>query len=330
MTSRRQFIAASTAGATLLATGLPGIARASTPEQLTRFVVGFAPGGGTDTIARMLADTIRDDFPKGLLVENKPGASSRMAVTVVKDAPADGSTMLVTPDFALTVYPHSFRKLDYDPLEDLAPVATVALAGLALCVGPAVPESVTNPVEFLDWCKANPKQAMFGSPGSGSSFHFAGLLLGEAHGVELMHIGYKGGAPALQDVMGGQIPANICAVGEAFVFAQAGKLRIIGTFGTERDEFAPEAPTMVESGFKEVVAYAWVGVLAPAKTPAAVIERTAAVINKATSGGLLTDRLAKYSMKPLTRTPEQFGKMIADDLARWGPVVKASGFTADD
>jgi tripartite-type tricarboxylate transporter receptor subunit TctC len=334
MTSRRQFIAAGSAGAALVASGLPVIARATAPvpvpEQLTRFVVGFAPGGGTDTIARMLADSVRDAFPKGLLVENKPGASSRMAVKIVKDAPADGSMMLVTPDFALTVYPHSFRDLGYDPLKDLVPVATVALAGLALCVGPAVPESVKTPVEFLDWCKANPKQANFGSPGSGSSFHFAGLLLGEAHGVKLTHIGYKGGAPALQDVMGGQIAANVCAVGEAFTFAQAGKLRIIGTFGTERDEFAPEAPTMVESGFKDVVAYAWVGVLAPAKTPAAVVARTASVINEATASGVLTERLAKYSMRPLTRTSEEFGKMIAEDIARWEPVVKASGFTADD
>jgi tripartite-type tricarboxylate transporter receptor subunit TctC len=330
MISRRQFVAASAAGSVLSLARAPVFAQAPVTTKLARFVVGFAPGGGTDTIARMLAESVRPSFPGGLMVENKPGASSRLAVKAVQVAAPDGLTMLVTPDFALTVYPHSFRNLGYDPLKDFVPVATVALAGLALCAGPAVPESVTNPAQFIDWCKANPKQAIFGSPGAGSSFHFAGLLLGNARGVDLVHIGYKGGAPALQDVMGGQIAANVCAVGEALPYLESGKLRVLGTFGTERDEFVPDAPTMVESGFKDVVAEAWVGVLMPAHTPANVVAKTEAAINQATSSGVLTDRLAKYGMKPLTRSSAAFGEMIGNDIQRWGPVVKASGFTADD
>lgn len=327
---RRNFLNLGAAGAMLPLLGTPGLARAVVTAKQCRFVVGFAPGGGTDTIARMVAQTVAADFPGGLIVENKPGAASRMAVETVKSADPDGTTMLVTPDFSLTVYPHSFKRLSYDPLKDLVPVAPVALAGIALCVGPLVPASVKNPVEYLDWCKANPKLASFGSPGAGSSFHFAGLMLGKAHGVELTHIGYKGGAPALQDVVGGQIPANVCAVGEALQFMKAGRLRVIGTFGTERDRFAPDAPTMVESGFKDVVAQAWVGVLAPAKTPADVVARTAAALNKATSGNALTERLAGYGMRPLTMTPAQFDAVLRSDIERWRPVVKASGFTADE
>lgn len=325
----RQFFSLG-AAALLPVMGLPGLARATITNKSSRFIVGFAPGGGTDVIARMVADAIRPEYSGGLIVENKPGAASRIAVETVKASVADGSTLLVTPDFALTVYPHSFKKLSYDPLNDLVPVAPICIAGLALCVGPAVPASVKTPEDYLQWCKANPKMAVFGSPGAGSSFHFAGLMLGKARGMDLTHVGYKGGAPALQDVVGGQIPAVVTSVGEAMPFIKGGRLRALATFGAARDRFAPEAPTLAESGFKDVVAEAWVGVLAPAKTPAEIIEKTATALNKATSGDALTERLAGYSMRPLTMTPSQFSAMLRSDLDRWGPVVKASGFTADE
>lgn len=330
MSTRRQFIGASMAGS--IAAIVPGAAAwaQAAGAKGARFVVGFAPGGGTDTIARMVADSVRAAYPEGLIVENKPGASSRIAVDFVKAAAPDGQTMLITPDFALTVYPHSFRKLSYDPLKDLIPVATVALAGIALCAGPSVPESVKNASDYIEWCRADPKRATFGSPGAGSSFHFAGIMMGRAKGVEMQHVGYKGGAPALQDVMGGQIPVNVCAVGEAIPFLQSGRLRVLGTFGTKRDPFAPEAPTMVESGFKDVVAEAWIGALMPAKTPQEVVAKAAAALNQATASGVLTERLGKYGMKPLTNTPEQFALLLKADIERWGPVVKASGFTAED
>ncbi|MFT3804929.1 MAG: tripartite tricarboxylate transporter substrate-binding protein [Burkholderiaceae bacterium] len=327
---RRRFLGLSASGG-LAALGLsPRLSSAAVTTRPSRFVVGFAPGGGTDTIARMVADAVGSQYPGGLIVENKPGAASRIAVETVKAADADGSTLLVTPDFALTVYPHSFAKLGYDPLKDLVAVAPVALAGIALCAGPMVPATVRTPVDYLDWVKANPAMSSFGSPGAGSSFHFAGLMLGKARGIELNHIAYKGGAPALQDVIGGQIPANVCAIGEALQFIKAGNLRALGTFGTERDRFAPETPTMVESGFKDVVAQAWIAVFAPAKTPADVVARTAAALNAATSGGALTDRLAGYGMRPLTMSSGELAAMLRGDLDRWGPVVKASGFKAQD
>jgi tripartite-type tricarboxylate transporter receptor subunit TctC len=326
---RRQFIHVS-AAALFPLIGMPSLARATITSKQSRFIVGFAPGGGTDVIARMVVDAMRPEYPGGLIVENKPGAASRIAVETVKASIPDGSTLLVTPDFALTVYPHSFQRLSYDPLKDLVPVAPVCIAGMALCVGPAVPASVKTPEDYLEWCKANPKTAVFGSPGAGSSFHFAGLMLGKARGIDLTHVGYKGGAPALQDVVGGQIPAVVTSVGEAMPFIKAGRLRVLATFGAERDRFAPGAPTMIESGFKDVVAEAWVGLLAPAKTPAEVVAKTAAALNKATSGNALTERLAAYSMRPLTLDSSQFGTLLRSDLDRWGPVVKASGFTADE
>lgn len=327
---RRQFLNMGAVSALLPLAAAPGLARAVVTSKPSRFIVGFAPGGGTDTIARMVADALRPDYPGGLIVENKPGAASRIAVETVKTSEPDGSTLLVTPDFSLTVYPHSFRKLSYDPLKDFVPVAPICIAGIALCVGSMVPASVKTPGDYLDWCKANPKMAAFGSPGAGSSFHFAGLMLGKARGVELTHVGYKGGAPALNDVVGGQIPAVVTSVGEAMPFIKAGRLRALATFGAERDRFAPEAPTMIESGFKDVVAQAWVGVLAPAKTPDDVVNRTMVALNRAAAGAELAERLAGYSMRPLVMNSSQFDAMLRSDIERWGPVVEASGFTADE
>ena len=327
---RRQFISISAAGALLPIAGTYSQAHATVITKPSRLVVGFTAGGGTDTIARMVADALRPDYPGGMIVENKPGAASRIAVETVKASEPDGSTLLVTPDFPLTVYPHSFPKLSYDPLKDLVPVAPICIAGMALCVGPAVPASVKTAAEFMDWCKANPKQAVFGSPGPGSSFHFAGLMLGKVRGVDMTHIGYKGGAPALQDVVGGQIPSVVTSVGEASPFVKAGRLRILATFGAERDRFAPDAPTMVESGFKDVTAQAWVGVLAPAKTPADVVNRTMLAVNRAVASSALAERLAGYSMRPLMMNTTQFDAMLRSDIDRWGPVVKASGFKAED
>lgn len=326
---RRQFLNMGASGALLSVLGAP-TAHAAATNKPSKLVVGFAAGGGIDTIARMLVETIRSEYPGGLIVENKPGAASRMAVETVKAAEPDGSTLLITPDFTLTLYPHSFKKLSYDPLKDLVAVAPVAVANIALVAGPLLPAAIKTPGEYLAWCMANPKLASFGSPGAGSSFHFAGLMLGKAREAELTHIGYKGGAPALQDVVGGQIPTAVCTVGEALQFVKAGRLRILGTFGSERDRFVPDAPTMVESGFRDVVAQAWVGILAPARTPTDMVTRTAAVLNKATSGNALTERLAGYGMRPLTMTPTQFEAMVQADIERWGPVVRASGFTADE
>ena len=327
---RRQFISMSAAGALLPIAGVHSLSHATVVTKPSRLVVGFTAGGGTDTIARMVADALRPDYPGGLIVENKPGAASRIAVEKVKASEPDGSTLLVTPDFSLTVYPHSFPKLSYDPLKDLVAVAPICIAGMALCVGPAVPATVKTAGEFLDWCKANPKLASFGSPGAGSSFHFAGLMLGKARGVDLTHIAYKGGAPALQDVVGGQISSVVTSIGEASPFVKAGRLRILATFGAERDRFAPDAPTMVESGFKDVVAQAWVGVLAPARTPPDVVQRTMLAVNKAVATPALTEKLAGYSMRPLTMNSAQFDAMLRSDIDRWGPVVKASGFKAED
>lgn len=307
-----------------------GRVSAAVTDRQTRFMVGFVPGGGTDTIARAVAEALRADYPGGIIVENRAGAASRVAVDVVKTAPPDGATLLMTPDFSMTVYPHSFRKLSYDPRTDLVAIAPVGVASIVLCAGPMVPAQVRTAAEYLDLCKSDPKMAVFGSPGAGSSFHFAGLMLGKARGVKLTHIGYKGGAASLQDVVSGQIPANVCAAGEALPFLKAGRLRVLGTFGSERDSFIPDVSTMAEQGIPDVSAQVWVGVFAPIKTSPEMVQRTAEALNHVTSGNALTERLQAVGMRPLTMGSSAFDAMVNAERDRWGPIVKESGFTADD
>ena len=299
-------------------------------NKATKMFVGFAPGGGTDALARALTEAIRPAFPGGIFVESKLGASGRLAVQATRAAEPDGSALLFTPDFALTVYPHSFKKLGYDPIKDLTPVAACAKSGYAFCAGPGVPSSVKNMRDYVQWVKANPQSGSYGSSGAGTTLHFAGLMLEKATGLSLTHVPYKGGALSMTDVMGGQIPVSINAVGEALPHYQAGKIRVLGTFGTSRSPFMPDVPTMVESGYKDVVSEAWLAVLMPPKTPPALVSRIADVLNKATGSSELRERFAKFGMEPVTSSPSELADLIAADTRRWEPIVKASGFTADE
>ena len=300
------------------------------PTRLTRVVVGFPAGGGSDVAARALASRIQSAYPAGMIVENKPGAGARLAVDQVKGSAPDGTTMLFTPDFPITIYPHSFRKLSYDPLTDLTPVAVVARTPLAFVVGPAVPERVKTVADFVAWAKANPKDAAFSSSAAGATPHFAGVMFARAAGVDLLHVPYKGGAPAMQDMLGGQIASGFPGVGEALPHLAGGKLRVLATTGAQRTPFLPDVPTMAESGYRDVVAEVWVGVFMPPRTPAAIINHAANAIAEAQKTSDFQDAFGKFAMEPVTGTPESFGRRIRADLAAWGPIIKASGFAAEE
>ena len=172
-------------------------------KRLLRLVVGFPAGGGTDIIARLIADRVRVPFASSVIVENKPGAAARASVDFVKNAEPDGGTLLFTPDFPITVYPHSFRSLSYDPLRDLVPVAPGAKSMLSYNIGPAVPASVTTLAGFVQWCKDNPASASYATTAAGGTPHFVGMMFATAAGIAMTPVHYRGGAPALQDLLGG-------------------------------------------------------------------------------------------------------------------------------
>lgn len=326
MLQRRHLIVS----AALAASGMTRTAAAQGSAKPLRIVIGFAAGGGTDALARALAEALRPAYPGGVIVENRTGASGRLAVQSVKAAEPDGSTVLFTPDFALTVYPHTFTRLGYDPVADLAPVAVAAKSGYALCAGPAVPGTVKDVRDWLAWIKADPQRNSYGSSGAGTTLHLAGAMLERAAGVSLNHVPYKGGALSMQDVIGGQIPVSINAVGEALPMVQSGRIRVLGTFGPQRNPFLPQTPTMVESGFKDVVSEAWLAFLLPSRTPAEVVSRLAQQVNQVTGSAELKERFAKFGMETQTGTPAQLTALIGADTLRWAPVVKAIGFRAEE
>ena len=328
MPDRRRFVAAlSAACASSL---LPLNARAQALAKTARIIVGFAAGGGTDVLARLMAERLRGSYAPSVIVENRPGAAARIAVNYVKNGDADGSLMLFTPDFPFTVYPHSYKKLDYDPIRDFAAVATLGQSNLVMSVGPAVPENVKSVKDFVQWCKANPAKASFATTGAGATPHFVGVMLARSAGIDLTPIHYKGGAPALQDLLGGQVPMSVNPTSEVLPHLKSGKIRALGSSGTRRSRFTPGVPTIAESGYKDVVVESWLGFFAPGKTPPATVARLNAAIGNALKSEDVVQSLAKFGVEPYITTPEQFASIIRRDIAKWGPIVKASGFTAED
>ncbi len=329
--SRRTFMSALAVGAAAPAVLCGAVARAQTlaPVKLLTVIVPFPAGGATDAVARLTAESLRGTYAENVVVENRAGAAGRIGVEYVKNRPADGSTLLFTPAFPISIFPHIYKKLNYDALADFVAVAPTSKGGLALAVGPAVPASVKTLGDFIAWCKANPAKANFGTA-SGSSQHFAGVTFARSAGIELPLIPYKGGAPAVVDLLGGQIAATVSPMPEVLPFAQDGRLRILATMGTSRSRFTPNVPTMVELGHKEVVFQDWSGFLAPAKTPPALVAQANAAITKLVRSEKGTEALAKLGTEADTQTPQEFASTVKAGWERYRAVVQATGFTAED
>jgi tripartite-type tricarboxylate transporter receptor subunit TctC len=329
MLTRRQVLAASAAGLVCAETSFVPRAPAQVMKKSVHIIVGFPPGGGTDILARILAERLRGTYASTILVENKPGASARLAVDYVKNAEPDGSVLLFTPDFPMTIYPHSFRSLSYDPLKDFTPITPTTKSMLTYNVGPAVPEGVKTLADFVQWCKANPDKAAYATTSAGGTPHFVGVMLANGAGIPMTAVHYRGGAPALQDLLGGHVPASVNPISESLSFAKSGTVRILAVSGSRRSPFLPDVPTMIEQGFN-VVSDSWLGVIAPAKMPDDVVNALSLAIAEAVKSPQMVENMAKIGNEPAFQTPPQFAATLRADIARWGPVVKASGFVAED
>jgi tripartite-type tricarboxylate transporter receptor subunit TctC len=303
--------------------------RANILKKTTHIVVGFPAGGATDLIARLLAERLRGSYATAVIVENKPGGAARVAVEYVKNGEPDGSEILFTPDFPLTVYPHSFRTLSYDPIRDLIPVAPVSRSPLTFVVGPAVPEDVATLADFVSWCRITPDKAIFATTSAGGTPHFVGVMLASDAHLKLTPVHYRGGAPALQDLIGGHVPASVNPIGETLPLATSGKVRILAVTSAERSKFLPNVPTMREAGYN-VVTDSWLGAFVPARTPSETVRALNAAIAEAVKTPQMIESLARIGSEPKYQSPEQFAATVKADMERWGPVVKASGFVAED
>lgn len=328
MTTRRHFVQSA---ASLAAFGAFPRAAFAQAFEAAKIINGFPAGGTADSTSRRVAEKLGGTaYARNAgVVENKPGAGGRIACEVVKSAPPDGATLLLTPYSCMSIYPHIYSKLTYDPFTDFVPVSMGAVMTHALTVGPLVPASVKTVKEFLAWAKANPKDASYGSPAAGSTPHFLAALLGISNGVELKHVPYRGSLPAVADLIGGTLASTSTPTGDALANHRAGKIRIIATSGAKRSSFTPDVATYAEQGFPELTTEEWFGFYAPARTPANVVANANAAINAALKDKSVIDSLAVMGLVAQGSTPAEMAKSQQDELTRWGPLVRKVGFTAE-
>ena len=327
MLTRRRFVAAPAAATLVL--GLSPRAGAQTVAKPARMIVGFPPGGSSDVVARLLIEQMRGYAPS-IIVDNRPGAGGRIAMDVVKAAPPDGSVMVLTPASMMVLYPHLYKTLGYEPLQDFVAVTTACSFPFVLSVGPMVPGEVKTLADFIGWCRANPQRASYGTSGAGSMLHFAGMMLARAAKFDFTHVPYKGATPALQDLLGGQIPATVGVLGIALPHIRAGNLRALATSGATRSSFLPEVPTLKESGYPDLVISEWQGIFVPAKTPSPVVEELSRSVRAALAVSEVKAGLNKQAFEIGGMGPSQFTELLRADLARWEPIVKESGFTPEN
>jgi tripartite-type tricarboxylate transporter receptor subunit TctC len=326
MITKRRFVSWAYAGG--LAAIFPDAIRMAAAETVSRMLVGFGPGGAIDVIARMLVEGMKD-HPPSFIVDNRPGAGGRLALGALKSSPADGTVMILAPASNFAVFPHVYKSLGYDAFKDFIPVTTVCSFPFLITVGPMVPVDVRTLADFVKWCAANPKLATYGTAAAGSMLHFTGVTLAKAGGFEFVHLPY-GGPGGIQDLIGGRIAATIYPIGTALPHVQSGAIRALATTGPERSPRLLDVPTVREAGYPALEANEWFGVFVPENTPIETVNHLNAAIRTVVNTDTFKTALAKLSVDPAGETPKEFAQLMRSDFDRWGPIVRASGFTPED
>ncbi|HVL56808.1 MAG TPA: Bug family tripartite tricarboxylate transporter substrate binding protein [Burkholderiaceae bacterium] len=325
--SRRRLLAGAAAAAG--AAWLPTTAWSQAQIDTARLIVGFPPGGTTDVIGRRLGEHLRGAYARVTVVENRAGAGGRLAIDHVKNAAPDGTTVLVSPCSMMTIYPHIYKKLTYNPFEDLTPVSSICSTVFGLAIGPAVPESVRDLRQFLAWCKENPKQSNYGSPAAGSTAHFLPAQLERIAGIEFRHVPFRGSQPAIHDLLGGQVSSVSAPIGEFLPHMKTGRIRMLAASGTQRSKYYPDVPTYIELGFRNLEAREPYAVFLPAKAPSELVQRLASAVRTAVAAPEFVEGIAQMGLDAGVMTPPELAQWLRADHDRWGPIVKEIGFTAD-
>ncbi len=326
MLNRRKIIS----GAAALS-GLALAERAGAQGTGNAFIIsGFPAGGMGDSVARPLGERMRGKYAPNILVESKVGAGGRIAVEYVKRAAPDGLTILQIPSSPMVLYPNIYKKLNYDALADFIPVCSTVTYSFSFTAGPGLPAEIKTVAEYIKWAKANPKLASYGIPAAGSALHFAGMMLQKAAGFEFTSVAYRGGAPLLQDVMGGQVPVSFNVIGEVLPHVRSGKLRSLAVTSAERSVFLPDVPTMVEQGYKDIAIQEWLGWFVPAKTPMDMVNKLNGIVREGLQAPDFLEALTKNGLQPATQSADEFARIVKRDFERWGVIAKSTGFTAED
>lgn len=298
-------------------------------DKPARIVVGFPAGAGFDATARAIAERLRGLYAQAVIVENRAGAGGRLAVEAVKTAAPDGLTMLFTPASPIVLYPHVYKKLAYDPLSDLVPVAATHTIQMGCAVGAQVPVKTLK--EYLEWARKAPVNANYGTGGAGTMPHFMGMLLSRESGVALNHVPYRGGGPVIQDLIGGQLPATCAPVGASLIPQHRnGQLRVLAVADSSRMKNLPDVPTFGELGFKSLDIDEWMGVFLPAKTPAAVVTALNSALKAAMNDPEMAKVLELYQSEAQVGSQADFAARVKADHARWRTIVKDTGFQPEE
>jgi tripartite-type tricarboxylate transporter receptor subunit TctC len=323
--TRRAFAALTFAlGTALAAFGGPAAAQ----EGTVHIVVGYPAGATSDSLARVIAEHMQRTLGQPVIVENKAGAGGRIANEVVKAAPADGTTLLMTPVATMSIFPHSYAgKLRYDPFKDFVPVAHLSNFQIGLGVGNAVPAKTL--AEYVAWVKADPqKNGFYASAAPGSIPHFFGVMFARAAGVQLTHVPYKGTAAAMTGIASGEVSAVSTVAADIRALVDSGKARLLAVAGEQRDPAFPDVPTFKELGY-DLVAKPWYALFAPAGTPAAAVEKLSKAALAAVNDPALHKRLVGMGLEPSGYGPDRLGKIMQEDYERWGPAIRESGFKGE-
>jgi tripartite-type tricarboxylate transporter receptor subunit TctC len=315
----------------LISTGLGGVAvRAlAEPDKVARMIVGYPAGGGVDISARITSEAMRGHYADSVVVDNRPGAGGRIGIDLVQRADPDGNTILVAPNFVFTIYPHIYQHLQYELARDFTPVSSICSIGYSVSVGAGVPESVRTIADYAQWVRANPSKGSFGSGSAGTTPHFTGVMLARALNLPLVHVGYKGGAPLSQDLIGGQVPMAVQSLPEAYQLVKAGRIRSLAVTTAQRSALLPDVPTLSESGFADLVIADVFGAFVPARTPEDRVRRLASAIEAAVATPQSQASLRKLTFNPQTITLGAYAQSLQRERESWRSVVQASGFKAE-
>ena len=290
-----------------------------------KIMVGFPPGGSADILARMLADALREDFGT-IVVENRPGAGGRIALNAVKVAKPDGQTVIVLPSGPMVLFPHVYKKLDYDAVNDFTPVSQIARFQFGVVSGPA--SNVKNVAEMVAKAKMDAGKSSYGTPGAGTLPHFMGVLMEQSAGISLNHVPFQGGAPANNALLGGHIDYKFDVVSETAEMHRAGKARIIAVTGGQRDPQVPEVPTLKEAGVN-MEATAWFAMYGPAGLKGEALTRLEKAMMKITRSPAMKEKMIKLGYEPIGSSSAELAAAQKVDLARWEKPIKATGVQLD-
>ena len=302
-----------------------GAAAQTYPQRLIRLIVPFPAGGPPDVIARVVADAMSTRLGQTVVVENRPGAGATVGTRSVATAQPDGYTLLYASTTSLSIAPSLFRNVDYDPIKSFAPIAGISIGPAVVVVHPSVPARTV--AELVAHAKANPGKLNYGA-GVASPPHIAWAQWQQATGTEVLFVPYRGMAPAMSDLIGGQIQLMIDGIGPLLPHIQEGKVRALAVTGTTRSPEFPQLPTMIEAGYPLVQSF-WTGVVAPAGTPAEIVAKLNAVINDALRSDALKAHLRRLNVEPNVTTPQEFATFVAAEAKKWGDIIQATGIKAE-